>query len=192
MRIGRRSSRHPGRLPVADGGRHVPGRAADHLRYGADSLSRGGVSRHLRSACVSDVGVLGIQDGFQWLMAGDTSRVVPLTISDTGRIHFRGGAFLGISRANPTKNPKDLARVLDSLERLGGGMLLPIGGDDTALTAYKLSQAAGGALRVAHVPKTIDNDLDLPHDVWTFGYQTARQVGVEIVHNLMVDATTTG
>ncbi len=143
-------------------------------------------------ACVSDVGVLGIQDGFQWLMAGDTSRVVPLTISDTGRIHFRGGSFLGISRANPTKNPKDLARVLDSLDRLGVGMLLTIGGDDTALTAYKLSQAAGGALRVAHVPKTIDNDLDLPHDVWTFGYQTARHVGVEIVHNLMVDATTTG
>ena len=32
----------------------------------------------------------------------------------------------------------------------------------------------GGRLRVAHVPKTIDNDLDLPADVWTFGYQTAR------------------
>jgi len=45
---------------------------------------------------------------------------------------------------------------------------------------------------VAHVPKTIDNDLDLPPDVWTFGYQTARSVGVEIVHNLMVDAKTTG
>ena len=43
-----------------------------------------------------------------------------------------------------------------------------------------------------HVPKTIDNDLDLPHDVWTFGYQTARAIGVDIVHNLMVDAKTTG
>jgi 6-phosphofructokinase len=143
-------------------------------------------------ACVSDVGVLGIQDGFQWLMAGDTSRVVPLTISDTSRIHFRGGSFLGISRANPTKNPQDLARVLESLDRLGVGMLITIGGDDTAFTAYRLAQAAGGALRVAHVPKTIDNDLDLPPDVWTFGYQTARHVGVEIVHNLMVDAHTTG
>ncbi len=143
-------------------------------------------------ACVSDVGVLGIQDGFQWLMAGDTSRVVPLTISDAGRIHFRGGSFLGISRANPRKDPKNLARVLESLDRLGVGMLITIGGDDTALTAHRLSQAAGSALRVAHVPKTIDNDLDLPHDVWTFGYQTARHVGVDIVHNLMVDATTTG
>jgi 6-phosphofructokinase 1 len=41
------------------------------------------------------------------------------------------------------------------------------------------------------VPKTIDNDLDLPPDVDTFGFQTARHVGCEIVKNLMVDARTT-
>jgi ATP-dependent phosphofructokinase / diphosphate-dependent phosphofructokinase len=143
-------------------------------------------------ACLAHVGVLGIQDGFQWLMAGDASRVVPLTIGDTSRIHFRGGSFLGISRANPTKKPEHLKNVLDALGRLGVGMLITIGGDDTAFTAYKLAQAAGKALRVVHVPKTIDNDLDLPQDVWTFGYQTARHVSVELVHNLMVDAEATG
>jgi 6-phosphofructokinase 1 len=42
-----------------------------------------------------------------------------------------------------------------------------------------------------HVPKTIDNDLDLPHGISTFGFQTARHVGVELVKNLMVDARTT-
>ena len=67
-----------------------------------------------------------------------------------------------------------MRNVLAALERLGVGMLITIGGDDTAFTAHKLAQAAGGWLRVVHVPKTIDNDLDLPHDVWTFGYQTAR------------------
>ena len=41
------------------------------------------------------------------------------------------------------------------------------------------------------MPKTIDNDLDLPPDIDTFGFQTARHVGVEIVKNLMVDAKTT-
>ncbi|MDP8999484.1 MAG: 6-phosphofructokinase [Myxococcota bacterium] len=143
-------------------------------------------------AILSDVEVLGIQDGFQWIMQGDTSHVVPLTIADTSRIHFRGGSHIGISRANPTKKPEHLRHVLDSLHRLGVGMLITIGGDDTAYTAYRLAQAAGETLRVAHVPKTIDNDLDLPHDVWTFGYQTARHVGVQIVHNLMVDAKTTG
>jgi 6-phosphofructokinase len=143
-------------------------------------------------ACLSNVEVLGIQDGFQWIMQGDTSHVVPLTIADTSRIHFRGGSHIGISRANPTKKPEYLRQVLESLRRLGVGMLITIGGDDTAYTAYRLSQAGAGTLRVAHVPKTIDNDLDLPHDVWTFGYQTARHVGVDIVHNLMVDAKTTG
>jgi 6-phosphofructokinase 1 len=44
---------------------------------------------------------------------------------------------------------------------------------------------------VVHVPKTIDNDLDLPYGIPTFGFQTARHVGVEIVKNLMVDARTT-
>jgi 6-phosphofructokinase 1 len=143
-------------------------------------------------ARLSQVEVLGVQDGFKWLMRGDTSHVVPLSIQDTSRIHFRGGSFIGISRANPTKRHEDLANVLATLEELGVGMLLTIGGDDTAFTARELSRAAGGKLRVAHVPKTIDNDLDLPADVWTFGYQTARSVGVEIVHNLMVDAKTTG
>jgi 6-phosphofructokinase 1 len=44
---------------------------------------------------------------------------------------------------------------------------------------------------VVHVPKTIDNDLDLPPTVDTFGFQTARHYGADIVKNLMVDAKTT-
>ncbi len=143
-------------------------------------------------ACLSNIEVLGIQEGFRWLIDGDTSRVVPLTIADTSRIHFRGGATLGISRANPTKRPEHMRNVLEAFARLDVGMLVTIGGDDTAFTAYKLAQAAQGALRVVHVQKTIDNDLDLPPDICTFGYQTARSVGVDIVHNLMVDAKTTG
>jgi 6-phosphofructokinase 1 len=143
-------------------------------------------------ARLSKVDVLGIEEGFRWLMAGDTSHVVPLTIDATSRIHFRGGSCIGISRANPTKRPELLRSVLDGLRELGVGMLVTIGGDDTAFTAYRLARDAGGELRVVHVPKTIDNDLDLPPDVWTFGYQTAREVGVDIVHNLMVDAKTTG
>jgi 6-phosphofructokinase 1 len=41
------------------------------------------------------------------------------------------------------------------------------------------------------VPKTIDNDLPLPPHVPTFGFQTARHVGVELVRNLMEDARST-
>ena len=44
---------------------------------------------------------------------------------------------------------------------------------------------------MVHVPKTIDNDLDLPGNIDTFGFQTARHIGVSLVGNLMVDAKTT-
>jgi ATP-dependent phosphofructokinase / diphosphate-dependent phosphofructokinase len=69
--------------------------------------------------------------------------------------------------------------------------LITIGGDDTAYSAMKLEETAAGRLQIVHVPKTIDNDLDLPAYVDTFGFQTARHYGVEIVKNLMVDAKTT-
>jgi ATP-dependent phosphofructokinase / diphosphate-dependent phosphofructokinase len=142
-------------------------------------------------ACLSGVEVLGIQDGFRWIMEGDTTRAMPLTIADTSRIHFRGGSHIGIARANPTKSPALLAKCIETLDRLGVGMLITIGGDDTCFSASCLAKASNGSLRVVHVPKTIDNDLDLPQDVYTFGYQTARHIGVELLKNLMVDAKTT-
>ena len=42
------------------------------------------------------------------------------------------------------------------------------------------------------VPKTIDNDLPLPENAPTFGFETARAVGTTIVESLMEDARTTG
>ena len=137
------------------------------------------------------VEVLGIRDGFEGIMNGNIDRVVPLEIDQVSRIHFRGGSYIGIARANPTKDPKLLEAAVDSLLRLNVSMLVTIGGDDTAFSAMKLEEKAAGRLRVAHVPKTIDNDLDLPPDVDTFGFQTARHYGVEVVKNLMVDAKTT-
>ena len=137
------------------------------------------------------VEVLGIRDGFEWIMRGDVDHTTPLTIESVSRIHFRGGSHIGISRANPTTRPDDLEQVVVSLLRLNVDMLITIGGDDTAFSAMRVEEQGRGRIRVVHVPKTIDNDLDLPANVDTFGYQTARHHGVEIVKNLMVDAKTT-
>jgi 6-phosphofructokinase 1 len=142
-------------------------------------------------ACLEGVDVLGIEDGFEWIMQGNLDHVRPLTIDAVSRIHFRGGSHIGISRANPTTKPQHLENVVIALLRLGVTDLITIGGDDTAYSAMKLNERAAGRIHVAHVPKTIDNDLDLPHHVDTFGFQTARHVGVEILKNLMVDARTT-
>jgi len=137
------------------------------------------------------VEVLGIRDGFEWIMEGNVDHVRPLTIDEVSRIHFRGGSHIGISRANPTQNPEHLENAVISLLRLNVSQLITIGGDDTAFSAMKLAEKAQGRIQVVHVPKTIDNDLDLPAYVDTFGFQTARHIGVEIVKNLMVDARTT-
>jgi 6-phosphofructokinase 1 len=142
-------------------------------------------------ACLSGIPVVGIRDGFQWLMRGDTAHTRALDIEAVSRIHFRGGSCLGTARANPTKDPHSLDATVQALASLGVGKLITIGGDDTAFSAMKLSEASKGALRVVHVPKTIDNDLDLPAWIPTFGYQTARHVGTGIVRDLLTDAQTT-
>ena len=154
-----------------------------------------GINRVIGAATIrarlEGIEVVGIRDGFNWIMQGDIDHVVPLTIDAVSRIHFRGGSYLGIARANPTKDPALLDKTIDSLTRLGVSQLITIGGDDTAFSAMKLEARAAGRIRVVHVPKTIDNDLDLPPHVDTFGFQTARHYGVDIVKNLMVDAKTT-
>ena len=142
-------------------------------------------------AALEGLDVVGVRDGFEWLMQGDIEHVTPLTIDAVSRIHFRGGSHIGISRANPTADAKHLENVVISLLRLNGTGLLTIGGDDTAYSAMKLEESAQGRIHVVHVPKTIDNDLGLPPTVDTFGFQTARHYGADIVKNLMVDAKTT-
>ncbi len=149
-------------------------------------------------ACKSGWDVVGILDGFEHLIEGRADEVRPLSITDVSRIHVQGGSVLRTSRANPTVRDPGAAdpdwrlhACLESLRRLEVGALVTIGGDDTAFSASRLAEAAGGALRVAHVPKTIDNDLPLPGGTPTFGFETARSVGVQLVNNLMTDAMTT-
>jgi 6-phosphofructokinase len=142
-------------------------------------------------ANLDGVDVIGIAEGFKWLMRGDITHTEELTIDLVSRIHFRGGSTLGTARDNPTKDKKLLENVVTSLLRLNIDKLITIGGDDTAYSALKIEQTAAGRIHLVHVPKTIDNDLDLPHGIPTFGYQTARHIGVDIVRNLMVDAKTT-
>jgi len=135
--------------------------------------------------------VVGILDGFKWLSRGDTSHTLPLTIHDVSETRFRGGSMLHTSRENPTKDPKKMENVVKALKDLGIDYLVTIGGDDTAFSASKTAQHGQGHLRVAHVPKTIDNDLPLPNNAPTFGYNTARAMGEALVSNLMRDARTT-
>ncbi len=136
--------------------------------------------------------VIGIRQGYANLISGNVGVCTPLGAGDVAGIETRGGSILRTSRANPTKRPEDMAAAVDSMRRLGVEALVTIGGDDTASAAAAVADAVGGGLRVAHVPKTIDNDLPLPGDTPTFGFETAKDLGARLCRNLRVDAQTTG
>ncbi len=135
--------------------------------------------------------VLGIEEGFRYLAEGDGNHMRELTIPMVSRIHFLGGSILYTSRVNPTKSEEAMSNVTRILEEKRVRYLVTIGGDDTAFSAVNVARRMEGRISVAHVPKTIDNDLPLPGFAPTFGYETARHVGVNLVKNLMEDARTT-
>jgi 6-phosphofructokinase len=169
----------------------VPGKLALLVGGGPAPGINGVISSVTIEAVEQGIEVIGFRDGFQWLVKGDLEHYRKLTIDEVKAIHLRGGSILGTSRTNPTKSEKDMHNVLDVLRRLNVTMLVTIGGDDTAYSGSQVYAKAGGAIRVAHVPKTIDNDLPLPGSTPTFGFETARQVGVGIIRNLAEDARTT-
>lgn len=151
--------------------------------------------------------VIGFYDGLRWLCSEEfdpPAHTVRLDIARVARIHFDGGSILRIARANlldreslktsPRVEPdvRKTALVVGRLRELGINCLLTIGGDDTALSARFVTEASGGAIRVVHVPKTIDNDVPLPQNADTFGFATARFIGTQLVKNLMRDSQTTG
>jgi 6-phosphofructokinase len=185
---------NPQRLAILVGGGPAPGINAV---IGAAAIE----------AINSGLTVVGCFDGFKWLASQRFSakeHTLPLAIADVARIHFDGGSILRTARTsllNEDKleestvveyDPAKVGRVRKNLAELGVTHLITIGGDDTALSARFVAQAAEGAIRVVHVPKTIDNDLPLPGDAPTFGFNTARHLGSELIANLMEDAKTTG
>src|SRR5262249_2865513 len=97
----------------------------------------------------------------------------------------------GTSRTNPTQSETAMHNVLDTLHKLNVSALVTIGGDDTAFSGSQVWARGQGIIRVAHVPKTIDNDLPLPGSTPTFGFAAGRPVGVHLVRNLAEDARTT-
>ncbi|HZZ77084.1 MAG TPA: 6-phosphofructokinase [Gemmataceae bacterium] len=163
--------------------------------------------------------VFGIEDGYKWMVKpdslnqlrslmdnnsyegfleklerGNPSHIRFLPRHSVAAQYIRGGSLLGTSRTNPTKKKEDMDQVMRVFKTLEIDALVSIGGDDTAYSASQMYQHfknSGGYLRVAHVPKTIDNDLPLPGSTPTFGFETARHFGTSTVRNLAEDARTT-
>jgi 6-phosphofructokinase 1 len=114
------------------------------------------------------------------VLSGDA---MPLTHESTRGILHRGGTILGTSRTNVFKEENGLARVQESLARLGIEALIPIGGEDTLGVARRLHEEG---IKVVGVPKTIDNDL--AGTDFTFGFQTAVQIATDAIDRLHTTA----
>ena len=84
--------------------------------------------------------MIGILDGFKWIMEGRTDRVLELDEVALAGIHLRGGSILHTARANPTKKAKHLETCVRTLDRLGIDRLVTVGGDDTATSAIKVAE----------------------------------------------------
>ncbi len=135
---------------------------------------------------------VGFHDGFEWLLDRYTDEQHEMTIEEVSRIHMDGGVYLGTSRDDITRDRQSLENTVAALKKLGIEALVTVGGDDVVRSSAAIERETRGAIRVAQVPKTIDNDLWLPLPVATLGYETARHVGVGLVERLMEDAKTTG
>ena len=76
------------------------------------------ISAAVIEAVNEDFEVVGITDGFKWLIRGDTSKVRPLGIEDVSRIHLEGGSMLGTARDNPTTSEQAIRTVVEAFRAL--------------------------------------------------------------------------
>lgn len=135
-----------------------------------------------------DMHILGFKNGFNGLCR---DRHVPIDRAMLSGILTDGGTFLGTSRDKPHKMPVGGGKtadmtdaIIEVYERHHLDALVCIGGGGTQKNALKLKEAG---LRVATLPKTIDNDVGCT-DI-TFGYATALDTATEAIDKLHTTAT---
>lgn len=134
--------------------------------------------------------VIGIHDGYKNLFNGE-AETVDVDFNYADRIFPRGGSSLRMSR----HKPKDSEFTADFFTENNVKLLVTIGGDDTASTANRIAKFLKQekvAIQNIHVPKTIDNDLPLPDRTPTFGFNSAKDMGVHIGNTVYEDARTSG
>jgi len=150
----------------------------------------GVISATVYAAHAQGIKVKGLKNGFKASSLGEPDAISDLS-PDTipGGVYKMGGSILGTSRFNPLSKSGTLENFTRTIADHGIDKLIVIGGEGSAWVSYHLSRAVEH-LRIVHVPKTIDNDLVLPNQHPSFGFETAREVGTDILNTLKVDAKT--
>lgn len=132
--------------------------------------------------------VIGLHYGFKTLFTNQPM-FLDLTYTIADRIIDRGGSILVMDRYKP----KDGEFTSNFFADQNVVLLVTIGGDDTASSANRLCQFLNKynvSMQNIHVPKTIDNDLPLPHNISTFGFESAKHHGSRAALVYMEEAAT--
>ncbi len=138
--------------------------------------------------------VIGFFEGYKHLVKGENEQILNLNVDNVSRITPTGGSLLKTSRTSPAHSAEYLKNVIMALKSLHITHLVSIGGVNNAFDTMKVSEFAseeGYSLKTVHVPKTIDNDFPLPGELITFGFESARSFGMEIVSILAEDSQST-
>lgn len=196
---GARSGKGAGRARLTRFG-EIPAQAARMKRIGL--LTGGGdcpgLNAVIRAVVKTAINVyqwepVGFEEGFEGMILPGKHVFLELA-SVRGLVH-RGGTVLGsTNRGNPFSYPVDKRgktvsvdcsdMVVETYKRFNLDGLVVIGGDGTLKIAERLSREK--KLKVAGVPKTIDNDL-YATDV-TFGFDSAVATATEAIDKLHTTA----
>jgi len=138
--------------------------------------------------------VLGLHGGYSGLFSKNSKYCeIDFTLADS--IINRGGSSLMMSRYKRSAEDFEKNFNLDFFKKNNIGLLVTVGGDDTASTANRIAkflQEKRYKIANIHVPKTIDNDLPLPHNLPTFGFHSAAAEGCRLATTVYEDARTNG
>ena len=138
--------------------------------------------------------VIGLHGGYSGLFS-KTPRTEDLDFFKADAYFNRGGSYLQMSRFKPTDKDFEENFNLSLFQDNNIKLLVTVGGDDTASTANRIAkflEAKQYPIHNIHVPKTIDNDLPLPMNAPTFGFNSAKAEGTRIATTVYEDARTSG
>jgi 6-phosphofructokinase 1 len=138
--------------------------------------------------------VIGLHEGYTGLF-NDHPRTEDIDFFKADAYFNRGGSYLQMSRFKPTDEDFEKNFNLKLFQDNNVKLLVTVGGDDTASTANRIAkflEAKQYPIHNIHVPKTIDDDLPLPNNAPTFGFNSAKDEGAHIARTIYEDARTSG
>ena len=141
-----------------------------------------------------DFRVIGLHGGYSGLF-NSSPRIEDIDFHKADAYFNRGGSYLQMSRFKPTAEDFEKNFNLDLFKDNNIKLLVTVGGDDTASTANRIAKFLEDRhypIRNIHVPKTIDNDLPLPENAPTFGFNSAKDEGAHLARTIYEDARTSG